>query len=156
MKISIAARYAFGAAAAVLAGCSSGGSQPSFAPSGGTQQPITQRGLLARSQMKTTQYYVIDLGTLGGKTSFGNSVNDRGWVAGTSYKHGNTIFHAVVWRAGRATDLGTLGGPNSAILYPIKNDRGELDGVSEATQLDPLNENFCGYGTGHVCLAFAW
>ncbi len=157
MRISTTARYALAAsaAAAILAGCSSG-SPSSFGPSAVTANNVVQESVNARGQAAVTHYYLIDLGTLGGKISFGNSINDRGWISGTSYLRGNTIFHAVLWRAGRKTDLGTLGGPNSAILYPIKNDRGKLAGISEVSTLDPLNENFCGYGTGDICLGFSW
>ena len=46
MNISNSVSYALGvsAAAAVLGGCSNGGSASSFAPSGATQQSVTQAG----------------------------------------------------------------------------------------------------------------
>ena len=53
-----------------------------------------------------------DLG--GGNTSYAFGVNDKGDVVGKSYNL-NFEEHATVWLAGGApTDLGTLGGLNSA------------------------------------------
>jgi len=45
----------------------------------------------------------------------GNSINNRSWVAGYSNLAGNQSRHAALWRDGALTDLGTLGGPNSAV-----------------------------------------
>lgn len=33
---------------------------------------------------------------------------------------------------------GTSGGANSAVSWPVKNDRGEIVGISETADLDPL------------------
>jgi len=69
-------------------------------------------------------YRVTNLPSLGGTVSRGNSINDRGWVAGYSNLAGNQSRHATLWLHGSAIDLGTLGGPNSKDAGPVKHRRG--------------------------------
>jgi probable HAF family extracellular repeat protein len=109
------------------------------------------------------QYRVSNLPALGGTSSVGFSVNNRGWVAGRSNLAGNQTRHATLWRKGRLTDLGTLGGPNSAVLWPVKNVRGIVTGIAQTNEPDPLREKWsCGFffpaatGTGVRCLGFRW
>jgi probable HAF family extracellular repeat protein len=47
-----------------------------------------------------------------------------------------------------------LGGSNSAAGGV--NKFGQIIGQAETSSKDPNNENFCGYGSGHQCLAFLW
>ena len=108
------------------------------------------------------RYTVTALSTLGGTGSGGNSINNKGWVAGASTLAGDTILHATLWRNGVITDLGTLGGPNSFVVAPVKNDRGLIVGIAETSTPDPLGEGFCaasfllGFNTGLTCLGFLW
>jgi len=111
----------------------------------------------------STLYDVDNLPPLGGTSSVGYSVNDRGWVAGRSNLLGNQARHATLWRDGALTDLHTLGGPNSAVLWPVKNVRGVVTGISQTSEPDPLNEKWsCGFffpaatGRGKRCLGFRW
>jgi probable HAF family extracellular repeat protein len=90
-------------------------------------------------------------------------VNDQGWVAGRSNLPGNRRRHAALWRDGVVTDLGTLGGANSAVLWPVKNVQGVVTGIAQTNERDPLNERWsCGFffpastGTGKRCLGFKW
>lgn len=93
-------------------------------------------------------YSIIDLGTpLGGSFAIGMSINAIGWVGGYGNLTGDTSQHALQWRYGSAIDLGTLGGPNSA-LY------GTYSGFSETTNTDPLGQDFCEYGDYLICLPF--
>jgi len=66
-------------------------------------------------------YTVSNLPTFGGARTQAYSINDRGWVAGYSSYAGDGHRHAAVWFGGAAHDLGTLGGPNSSIVWPVKN-----------------------------------
>jgi probable HAF family extracellular repeat protein len=110
----------------------------------------------------STAYVITELGSLGGTSSAGSSVNDRGWIAGLSNLDGDDVTHATLWRNGTAADLGTLGGPNSAVLWPVKSNRGIIVGVAETADLDPRDELWsCSFffpsgSTGHVCRGFVW
>jgi probable HAF family extracellular repeat protein len=94
---------------------------------------------------KHSVYTVKDLGTLGGTVSSGaNSINNKGWVTGHSNLPGDQEEHAFLWRKGVMTDLGTLGGFNSNVPFPVKNDEGLIAAQSQTSALDPLGENFFG------------
>src|SRR5215510_9436244 len=86
------------------------------------------------------RYRITHLPSLGGTSSVGNSINDRGWVAGRSNLPGNQTRHPTLWRAGGVLDLGTLGGPNSNVAWPVKNTRGVLAGIAQTSEPDPLHE----------------
>src|SRR5580765_1677510 len=109
------------------------------------------------------QYHVADLPSLGGTNSRGNSINNRGWVAGYSNLAGNQRRHATLWVNGVATDLQTLGGTNSSVAWPVKNNAGRLAGISQTSTPDPLGENWscsaffpAATATGFTCLGFVW
>ncbi|MGI8497135.1 MAG: hypothetical protein ACR2OG_06090 [Gemmatimonadaceae bacterium] len=119
-----------------------------------------QLGLGKAAQSNPSSYAIVKLPTLGG-TSRGDGINDRGWVAGFSNLPGNTIRHATLWQDGSILDLGTLGGPNSSVVWPGINNQGTIAGISETAALDPLGESwscsaFFPTGTGHICLGFVW
>jgi probable HAF family extracellular repeat protein len=83
------------------------------------------------------RYTVTDLGTLGGTFSFGVGINNRGWVAGFSTLPGDLNQHAFLWRNGKITDLGTLGGPNSAPSFSPFSERGDVGVEAETSTPDP-------------------
>jgi probable HAF family extracellular repeat protein len=119
--------------------------------------------LAGSAQAAHGSYTVANLSSLGGTVSFGSSINNRGWVAGSSNLAGDQVQHAALWRGSVLTDLGTLGGPNSGVLWPVKNDRGLVSGISQTAQVDPLGERWsCSAffpaptAVGHQCLGFAW
>jgi probable HAF family extracellular repeat protein len=106
-------------------------------------------------------YQVRNLGSLGGTSSAGISINRLGLVSGYANFAGDQSMHAALWLNGTPLDLGTLGGANSAITWPVKNDYGVLVGIAETAQLDPLGENwscsaFFPTVTGHTCRGFVW
>ena len=103
-----------------------------------------------------SRYQVIDLGTLGGKSSGGFGINKVGWADGYSTLPGETITHAFVWQNGVMTDIGTPG-LNSLAAYPF-NDVGEVAILGEVSTPDPLTppEDFCGFGTHRGCPPFVW
>jgi probable HAF family extracellular repeat protein len=120
----------------------------------------------ARGQSAGTgsaRYQVVNLGTLSGPSSEGNTINNIGWSMGSGTQAGNITEHATVWIYGLRFDLGTLGGPNSDVQWPVKNDHGLVAGISETAALDPYNESwsctaftFTQVPTGHVCVGFVW
>src|SRR5262245_21325393 len=120
--------------------------------------------LLAHDDEAIMQYYVINLPTLGGARNIGNSINNRGWVSGYSNLPGNLSRHAVLWRHGMAFDLGTLGGPNSNVAWPVKNNRGIIVGISQTATPEPLGESWScsaffppgANNVGYTCLGFVW
>lgn len=159
MRISIAAVYAAIAlaATAVLSGCGGGASSASFAPSASTQQTVTQSRSNVRSQGSVTHYNLVTLDSLGGSVSFAININSSGQISGTSLLSGNTIEHAQIWIDPPHTiDLGTLGGPNSGIFQYNHGSAGQFVGWSETSATDPNDENYCGFGTTHICRGFSW
>jgi probable HAF family extracellular repeat protein len=160
MKIRNGIKYAVTVfmAGVLFVGCNNGASQSGFAPTGAMQQGqnALQSAPNPDVQKSVTHYYVVKLGTLGGKFSEANTVNNRGWVTGWSTLRGNKVIHAALWRRRHKTDLGTLGGPNSAVNGFDHNSRGVISGVSETSQTDPYGENWCETGLSYICLGFRW
>jgi probable HAF family extracellular repeat protein len=112
------------------------------------------------------QYNVFSLDSLGGTSSRGNSINNRGWVAGSSNLPGDTSRHAALWRHGAhgsIVDLGTLGGPNSNVTWNVKNDRGLIAGIAQTDTPEPLGEAWSSAffypgpnNVGFINLGFKW
>jgi probable HAF family extracellular repeat protein len=106
------------------------------------------------------KYYVFNLGTpLGGNTE-PVGINDLGWISGAANTTNNVTSEAEAW-VGVPLALGTLGGPNSAVEWPNHSTRGEIVGIAETAQVNPLGEAwscsaFFPSVTGNVCLGFAW
>jgi probable HAF family extracellular repeat protein len=115
------------------------------------------------SAPRKLRYVVKDLGTLGGAASVAEGISDRGWVVGSANLVGDQNGHAYLWRDGVMTDLGTLGGPNSQEQWPVNDNRGLIVGTAETKEMEPFNEDFCGFDrnsgvpqTGLICLGFLW
>ncbi|MGN6320576.1 MAG: hypothetical protein ACTHNE_02505, partial [Dyella sp.] len=98
--------------------------------------------VMTASAAMAGSYQVRNLGSLGGTSSAGISINRLGLVSGYANLAGDQRMHATLWLNGAPLDLGTLGGANSAITWPVKNDYGVLVGIAETAQLDPLGENW--------------
>jgi probable HAF family extracellular repeat protein len=116
---------------------------------------------------KPIHYSVQNLGTLGGLLgSSAHSINNLGWIAGVANLTGDTEEHAALWRDGVVTDLGTLGGDNSNVDFPVKNDNGLIVGFAQTSAADPLGETFCTFtctpsggtcrGSSQSCRGFRW
>src|SRR3954464_3550745 len=87
------------------------------------------------------EYHVTELASLGGTAlNSGNSINDEGRIAGTASPTGDATVLAATWDRSGLTALGTLGGPNSAVIWPVKNLRGIVSGIAETADLDPNGE----------------
>jgi probable HAF family extracellular repeat protein len=91
-------------------------------------------------------YDLINLGTpLGGSFAIVAGISYGGFLGGYANLPDNTAQHAILWYPNTTKDLGTLGGPNSALLE-------NFSGFSETSTADPLNQDFCETGTHLVCL----
>jgi probable HAF family extracellular repeat protein len=126
---------------------------------------VTLCATLFAQQFQSTKpmYEVFELGTLGGTVSGASAINNRGWVMGAANLPGDTTEHAALWIDGKLRDLHTLGGPNSAVVWPsVKNNHGVIVGVSETADLNPLKEYWsCALAffpsiSGHICRGFEW
>jgi len=121
--------------------------------------PLRLRGQNQSTTQKTKQaaahYTVIDLGTLGGTFSEALDVNNRGSLSGGAAVP-DGAEHAFLWKKGQITDIGTPGlrGPNSKAFGV--NEKGSAAGPAETPIPDPNGEDFCGFGTHLICLAFLW
>jgi probable HAF family extracellular repeat protein len=120
-------------------------------------------GATLAQELANQQYDVVSLPSMGGTRSQGNSVNNRGWVTGFSRLPGDQSRRGALWRDGSIIDLGTLGGPNSSVAWPVKNNRGIIVGISQTPMPEPLGERwscsafFTGPNdVGYTCLGFVW
>ena len=110
-----------------------------------------------------TKYQVVTLPDLGASGQ-ANSIINRGWVAGGVNLPGGVYSEATAWINGSLVRLGTLGGPNSLVAWPVANNDGVIAGISEVSALDTLGENgsSCQYffptdpPSGHACQGFRW
>jgi len=116
----------------------------------------------AANSAAASGYTFSNLPSLGGTRSQGNSINDFELVAGYSTKSGDLHRHATAWWFGRARDLGTLGGPNSSVVWPVKNLVGRIVGIAQTSSPETLGENwscsafFQADPVGYVCRGFVW
>jgi probable HAF family extracellular repeat protein len=88
------------------------------------------------------EFGVVNLSSLGGSESAGNSINDHGLVAGFANLPDNNSRHAMLWLYGFRFDLGTLGGPNSNVPWPVKNTKGLIAGIAQTTTPQPRGETW--------------
>jgi len=107
-------------------------------------------------------YAVTDLPSFGGTRNQGNSINDASLIAGFSTRPGDLNRHATLWADQAPQDLGTLGGPNSSVVWPVKNVSGLIAGISQTSTPETLGESwscsafFTLNPTGYLCRGFAW
>jgi probable HAF family extracellular repeat protein len=71
-------------------------------------------------------------------------------VTGDANLTGDQHEHAFLWRRGVLTALGTLGGPNSSVSFPVKDTRGLVVGNAQIHKIDPLGEF---WGSAYFCTA---
>jgi probable HAF family extracellular repeat protein len=136
----------------LLSACQSSGLTP---PQNTAVGPVGAPASPARPQAKHAHYSASELKTLGGSFGIGDGINNRGWVTGQSGLSSG-VAHAALWTKGQIVDLGTLGGPNSYVPFPIKSNAGDVAGASDTTIIDPYGENFCSDNVPQTCLAFDW
>jgi probable HAF family extracellular repeat protein len=109
-----------------------------------------------KQNARLPHYAVTDLGTLGGTFGYAGAVNNEGWAAGAGTIPGDTAQNAILWRKQLKIQIGTFGGPNSAVFGKGLNESGQVVGPAETSDPDPLDQNFCGFGTGLICSPFIW
>jgi probable HAF family extracellular repeat protein len=103
-------------------------------------------GLSQQAATKAPSYDLINLGTpLGGSFAIVAGISYGGFLGGYANIPDNSAQHAILWYPNNTKDLGTLGGPNSALLE-------NFAGFSETATADPLNQDFCETGTHLTCL----
>lgn len=117
---------------------------------------ITVQPAEGQQHSRQTRYTVQNLGSLGGTNCcFVITINNLGWVDGTSNVLGDQSFHPFLWKDGNMQDLGTLGGPNASVGG--MNDVGDVTvGGADTTTSDPLGEDWCGFGTHLICRSYIW
>lgn len=86
-------------------------------------------GTMRAGVAQVPKYTVIDLGTLGGRSSSATGINNNGQVVGYS-KTQSERKHAFLYSNGVMQDLGTLEGESSSYARGINN-KGEVVGYSE-------------------------
>ena len=111
-------------------------------------------------------YKVTDLGTLHNwNLGCAMALNNHGWTESMNgvldpfsiSTSGKLVKgRAVINIGGLTIDLGTLGGPDSWMMWGGINDRGEAVGFAETSVPDPDGEDFCGFGTKLTCRPFLW
>jgi len=123
MNISIVRWAAAAAAATLTVGTAAGDGSDSF-------------------RHNRPEFRVVNLSSLGGRENAGNSINDQSIVAGFANLADNNSRHAMLWLYGFRFDLGTLGGPNSAVAWPVKNTSGLIAGIAQTTTPQPRGETW--------------
>jgi probable HAF family extracellular repeat protein len=125
--------------------------------------PAQEQPAVQGENAQHTRYKLIDIGTLGGPSGFGNGngygdqlLNNAGAVAGsadtstpdpTCANPDCFVSHAFRWQNGVLTDLGALPGVNGSNASAI-NTRGWIAGFSQNGEIDPLT----GGPGGHAVL----
>jgi probable HAF family extracellular repeat protein len=90
---------------------------------------------------RPTEYRIVTLSDLGANAS-GRGINDEKLITGFATLADGSGRHAMMWLHGFRFDLGTLGGPNSNVPWPVKNKIGLIAGIAQTDIPEPLNQNF--------------
>lgn len=86
-------------------------------------------GFVPQHPVTWTNGAILDLGTLGGKFGFVESMNSNGLVSGITTLAGEEHVHGFLWQNGVMTDVGTLPGDTDSDVSQI-NELGEGVGFS--------------------------
>ncbi|GAC1681985.1 MAG: hypothetical protein PVS2B2_20950 [Candidatus Acidiferrum sp.] len=78
-------------------------------------------GFVPQHPVTWTNGAILDLGTLGGKFGFVESMNSIGQVSGISTLAGESHVHGFIWQNGVMTDVGTLPGDTDSDVSQINN-----------------------------------
>jgi len=78
-------------------------------------------GFVPQHPVTWTNGAILDLGTLGGKFGFVESMNSVGQVSGITSLAGEEHVHGFMWQNGVMTDVGTLPGDTDSDVSQINN-----------------------------------
>jgi probable HAF family extracellular repeat protein len=152
-------------AAMMIAGCASGGGSSGIQSGGAGVIPNPGKTMMSlAASSSSAQYDVIELATLGGTSGTSAAIKNNGVAAGFANETGDHTQRATLWpdNGSAITDLGTLGGPNSAIAWSQHNDTDVESGIAERHEINPLGEAwscsafFPQPPTLHVCVGVVW
>lgn len=119
----------------------------------------------AVTQEARPKYRLVRLSsTTESPNSRGSGINNLGLVAGNVVDAGPALDrHAAIWLWGHRLDLDPLGGPNSSVVWPGRNDIGTVVGIAQTSEPEAYGERwscaeFFGgtHRTGYTCLGFVW
>jgi probable HAF family extracellular repeat protein len=112
---------------------------------------------------KRPTYRVVELSSRGGPSNSGNGINDQSLIVGYTEAPDGASRRAALWFYGFRSDLGTLGGQNSTIAWPVKNRIGLIPGIAQTDIPEPLGQtwscrSFFSFATrsGFICSAVVW
>lgn len=112
---------------------------------------------------ESPQFRIERLESLGGRNGRGNSINDWALVSGYSDLPGGQVRRARLWFHGHSLTLGTLGGTNSSVVWPVKNNIGLVVGIAQTDVPQPRGATWsCRIffpgpdNTKYQCLGFVW
>ena len=111
-------------------------------------------GMLAAAAWGQVRYTVTDLGPVGGPPGQPILIMNNGLVGGSAAVSDST-WHAMYWYKGLKIDIGKPGLGGSSTVFGL-NERGISVGEAETAAPDPGREDFCGFGSQHICLPFVW
>ena len=111
-------------------------------------------GMLAAAAWGQVRYTVTDLGPVGGPPGQPILIMNNGLVGGSAATSDST-WHAMYWYKGLKIDIGKPGMGGSSAVFGL-NERGIGVGQAETADPDPGREDFCGFGSQHLCLPFVW
>jgi len=94
---------------------------------GGSGTGTLENPLVQSAFVWSTSDGIQALGTLGGKITFANGINEQGDIVGSSAIVGDKYRHAVVWRDGLIADLQPASLPLGSLGFDI-NDAGRVVG----------------------------
>jgi uncharacterized membrane protein len=108
-------------------------------------------------------YRIVELPSRDGPSNSGNGINNQSLIVGYTEAPDGASRHAALWFYGFRSDLGTLGGQNSTIAWPVKNRIGLIAGIAQTDIPEPLGQtwscrSFFSFPTrsGFICSAVVW
>jgi len=132
-----------------------------YEPQATTPPPFDARVHQPAEAELAAQYTIVYLPTLNGSRNRPTGISNSGLVAGFVNRPGNATRVAALWRSNSLDTLGTLGGPNSGVLWPGISSNGLIAGIAETAAPDTLHEEwsctaFFPSVTGKICRGFFW